>query len=123
MKILDTKTGNEEKSAGVKSFNNKKGELMTFDEAVQKVSNIAAKFNSFKIGKTGQNLDDRFDSNYKETYSEIRLICRSKNKGDIDNWEEKLIERFKSDPKNDNEIIGGGDMGDSDEYYIYVVVK
>lgn len=100
---------------------------MTQDEAIQKIKDISDKHSSFKIGKTGQELSDRFDSEYKEDYDKIIPICSSPKKEIIDQWEEELITYFQNDDdyidKCDNDAIGQGDMRQSKKYRIYIVVK
>lgn len=100
---------------------------MKQDEVIQKIKDIADKYTNFKIGKTGQKLSDRFDSEYKEDYDKIVPICPSSNKEIIDQWEEDLITYFQNDDnyvdKCDNDAIGQGDMGQSEKYRIYIVVK
>ena len=100
---------------------------MTKQEATQKIREIADKYSHFKIGKTGQGLSDRFDSEYKEEYEKIIPICHASDSSIIDQWEKDLIAHFQKDGdykgKCDNDAIGGGDMDESDTYRIYVVVK
>ena len=100
---------------------------MTQDEAIQRIKNISDEHSGFKIGKTGQELSDRFDSEYKEDYDEIIPIVFSSKKNIIDQCEEELITYFKNDKdyldKCDNDAIGQGDMGQSKKYRIYIVVK
>ena len=81
----------------------------------------------FKIGKTGQDLDARFDSVYRDQYDSIRSLMSSPDNIFIDHLEEWLItslleiEEYSS--RCDNEQRGGGDMETSDIYHLYIVIK
>jgi len=96
-------------------------------DAAQKIHAIAANCSHFKIGKTGQNLSDRFNSEYKDAYDRIEAIHKSTLKAEVDELEVYLIDHFQKHDKYasecDNKDKGGGEMADSDTYYIYVVVK
>jgi hypothetical protein len=98
---------------------------MTKDEAMSKIRTIADQYTSFKIGKTGQELEDRFGIEYQEDYDKIHSVCRSEDKALVDRWEKDLIAHFQNDPiyagKCDNDAVGGGEMADSNVYRIYVV--
>lgn len=75
----------------------------------------------FKIGKTGQTVEVRFNEEYAEIYNDYEIIGTSSNKDFIDDFETYMIERFINLPNCDNEQIGGGEMADSDEYIVYLV--
>jgi len=96
-------------------------------DAVQKIQTIAKSCSHFKIGKTGQALADRFDSEYKETYDRIEPIYRSSQKSEVDELEAYLIEYFQALDKYvgqcDNKAVGGGEIDSSSTYYVYVVAK
>lgn len=82
---------------------------------------------NFKIGKTGQKLEDRFKE-YKNEYDDIIEVYSSSEKAWVDNLEEMLITYFQKEKnyssKCDNKQGGGGnDMGISGKYYIYIVRK
>ena len=100
---------------------------MTKDEAIARIEGLADGYSRFKIGKTGQTIEDRFNSEYADEYDGIHPICNSTNKALIDQWEIDLIEHFQEAPgyagKCDNDAVGGGDMGVSTTYRIYVVGK
>ena len=78
-------------------------------------------YTNFKIGKTGQTKEERFNSTYSNDYELIRVLGSSELKSVIDSCEELLIERFRDHPKCDNDQVGGGDMGESNSYKVYVV--
>ena len=96
-------------------------------DATQKIHAIAANCSHFKIGKTGQNLSDRFNSKYKDAYDRIEAIHKSTLKAEVDELEAYLIDHFQAHDKYasecDNKEKGGEEMGNSGTYYIYVVVK
>ncbi len=98
------------------------------NETIKKIKNIIANYSRFKIGKTGQNLNDRFKSEYKNDYDEIIEVFKSSNKNEVDSLEVYLINYIKNmkeySSKCDNERLGSGEMGTkSKAYYVYVVVK
>ncbi len=97
-------------------------------DAVSKIKSITESCSHFKIGKTGQALDDRFDREYCEIYDRIEPIYSSQLKSVVDELEVFLIVFFKAsaeyDQKCDNKAVGGGEMDSrSNTYYVYVVVK
>lgn len=100
---------------------------MTEEEVVTMVEAIGQRVKRFKIGKTGQALEERFDSEYSELYDNIRQICASDDKKAIDDLERRLIVYFttRSPSRNkcDNDQEGGGEMGKAEKYLIYVVYK
>ena len=83
--------------------------------------------NHFKIGKTGQTIDDRFNkSTYKDDYKGIIPLHTSEDPDEISQLEADLIEEFKSNSKYDsicdNERTTDKDeMKDSDSYALYMV--
>lgn len=63
------------------------------DLAKERIRKIASKCDRFKIGETGQTLEQRFsDPEYSSNYDTISSIYKSQDKTLIDNLEEKLIE-------------------------------
>ena len=100
---------------------------MKKEEAIKMIEGLADDNSHFKIGKTGQELPDRFDSEYKDDYDKINPICRSEKASLIDKWGKDLIAHFQADDdykdKCDNDAVGGGEMDESDTYRLYVVVK
>lgn len=96
-------------------------------DSIKKIEKVVGTCSSFKIGKTGQSLQDRFDSEYKDQYDRIVEVYCSSNESEISALERWLIEYFqtleKYSSKCDNKASGGGDMDYSSKYYIYVVVK
>ena len=79
------------------------------------------KFTNFKIGKTGQSIQERYNEEYSSDYSHFEEIGYSDNSENIDKFEEYLIERFMHLKNCDNEQVGGGEMTKSDKYLVYLV--
>jgi len=100
---------------------------MTQADAIERIEGLAADNSRFKIGKTGQELSDRFDSEYKHDYDKIIGICHSSKARLIDKWEKDLIAHFQADAdykgKCDNDTVGGGEMDEAETYRLYVAVK
>ena len=92
-------------------------------DSCNNIKNSIDACSSFKIGKTGQKLEDRFKE-YENEYDNIEEIYSSSNKTLIDDLEKWLITYFQEySPGCDNEQNGGGDMDISDMYRIYIVIK
>lgn len=96
------------------------------NNAITTIKDYANKFSHFKIGKTGQKLSDRFDSEYKAEYNSIICIYNNTNSDIIDKLEKVLINHFQNndDYKHmcDNDAVGGGNMDESAMYQVYIVV-
>ncbi|MCJ7729790.1 MAG: hypothetical protein MUO27_07945 [Sedimentisphaerales bacterium] len=96
-------------------------------DAAQKIHAIAAHCSHFKIGKTGQNLSDIFNSEYKDAYDRIEAIHKTTLKAEVDELEAYLIDHFQAHDKYasecDNKDRGGGEIENSGTYCVYVVVK
>lgn len=95
---------------------------ITFEQVAQLVEGKIVNCKKFKIGKTGQAISDRYRQDYEEEYTSIEAIAQDTRKDVIDNLEKFLIDRFMKHPKNKNEQSGGGDMGQSSIYYIYLAM-
>ena len=82
----------------------------------------------FKIGKTGQPIDDRFDnSDYPKHFDRITEVFRG-DKKEVDDMESYLIDYYKNNPKCVNGKDGGASNNDPMKpnakiYYVYVVWK
>lgn len=81
----------------------------------------SSKYSKFKIGKTGQEIRERFQTEYQDEYDDIRSLALSEDSALIDCLEKFLIAYFQNDPKCQNHQIGGGEMAQSKVYRIYVV--
>ena len=101
--------------------------VRTAMDADQKIHAIAANCSHFKIGKTGRNLSDVFNSEFKDAYDRIEAIHQTHLKAEADELESYLIDHFQSHDKYasecDNKDKDGQEMVDAGAYYIYVVVK
>jgi hypothetical protein len=96
--------------------------MVTLSDFIKGVIETITHATTFKIGKTGQTIDDRFRGDHESNYKSIKEIGGSNNKSFVDGMEVELIKYFKTNHKNcDNEQEGGGDMCQSERYLIYVV--
>ncbi|QIA08800.1 hypothetical protein [Draconibacterium halophilum] len=95
--------------------------MATFTEIKNQVEEKIKNIKSFKIGKTGQQMKDRFDNKYKDEYSNYEELGWSNERNVIDNAEEFLIKEFINNMKCKNEQIGSGEMKESKKYIIYIV--
>ena len=84
----------------------------------------------FKIGKTVQELNDRFNESYSREYDEIIELARSSDGAAIDNLEREMIAKYVSRYSRscDNTQIGGGpncadELPIGGTAYLYVVYK
>jgi hypothetical protein len=109
------------------SFNETYNDIKVKTDCINRIKKIVVRCSKFKIGKTGQDIHERFDAKYKDDYERIEAVYSSTSKTVIDDLEEWLIEYFqtleKYSRKCDNKAVGGGDMDFSDNYTLYVVVK
>lgn len=94
---------------------------MTKEEVKAKIDNKIKSATKFKIGKTGQSVDERFRQNYIGKFLYREEICYHENSAKIDELEEYLIEQFQDDQRCKNEQVGGGEMTKSNKYIIYLV--
>ena len=82
----------------------------------------------FKIGKTGEKLEDRKNQpDYKDEYDHIDEVYQTSSKDEASAMEAYLIDEFehleKSQNKKDGDHSLNDEMADSDTYYVYVVWK
>lgn len=94
--------------------------------AVVKIETIETVCNHFKIGKTGQIPEDRFDSNYANYYDSIMVVYSSNNPDDVSQMEADLIDYYEGHPKCDNIKDGDESINDqmtskNGQYITYVV--
>jgi hypothetical protein len=95
--------------------------MATFKELADKLEPRLKAMTNFKIGKTGQTLQERYEQEYSEEYSYSEIIGSSTSSKTIDDFEIFLINQF-ADLKNcDNEQLGGGEMTKSDKYIVYLM--
>ncbi|SHJ03352.1 hypothetical protein [Flavobacterium terrae] len=95
--------------------------MATFEELGNKLEEFIKSISNFKIGKTGQSIEDRFNDKYYDDYAEYYVVGSAKESKVIDNFEKYLIDRFMNHENCDNEQIGGGEMTESDNYIVYVM--
>lgn len=94
--------------------------------AWSQVREIAAHCGAFKIGKTGEELETRFNQDdYRDKYAHIKGLTSSKDSRFIDEMEVYLIEKAKMFPNCQN-IKEASSLHDSmvenaDVYYVYIV--
>lgn len=92
----------------------------------KKVDAIILKCSSFKIGKTGDTLDDRLN-NYDEAYNHIDSVF-SGGELEVDDMESYLIDKYIDDPKCDNKKDGSASNNDimaedAEMYQVYIAWK
>lgn len=95
--------------------------MATFEELGDKYDLKLRTLSNFKIGKTGQTIEERYNEEYSDTYDYYEVIGSSENKSTIDNFEKYMIDRFSNLPKCNNDQIGGGEMVKSNKYIVYLV--
>lgn len=94
--------------------------------AQKKVDEIINNCSSFKIGKTGDALDNRLN-NYNGDYDYIKMVFAGE-KLKVDNMESYLIDKYLVNPKCDNKKDGLASSNDTmaknaDMYQVYIVWK
>ena len=97
--------------------------MATFDELGDKYESQLKKLSNFKIGKTGQTVEERYNEEYSDTYDYYEIIGSPDNETTINNFEKYMIERFKDLSNCDNDQIGGGEMIKSNKYIVYLMFK
>lgn len=95
--------------------------------ARQEVVAVEMVCQSYKIGKTGQSVDDRYiNSDYPDNYNHIKPIF-SGSKQDASEMESYLIDcckdHYKCDNRKDGEASYNDEMADAEVYHVYVVWK
>lgn len=91
------------------------------------INDIAKVCKHFKLGKTGETIQDRGNQPDYQDYDNIQSLVASNSSALISTLEKKYINMFKDYPKNDNDKDGRQSlfdkMADSEEYHLYVVWK
>jgi len=95
--------------------------MATFIELADKLEPRLKLMTSFKIGKTGQTLKDRYDQGYSDKYKFSEVIGSSALSKTIDSFEIYLINRFGGLSNCDNDQAGGGEMTNSEKYIVYIM--
>jgi hypothetical protein len=89
-------------------------------DITDKIEVISALCSNFKIGKTGQEKEERASQQIDYEYFDV--LETSQNQERIESLESFMINRFGNNPKCDNEIGGSaGKMKKSDVYILYIV--
>lgn len=95
--------------------------------AISKVRDIANTCSNFKIGKTGETLEERkTQPDYKDAYKYIKEVYSSTTPHLADDVEAELIRKFIFHPKCDNIKDGFASHSDpmcpdAEKYFVYVV--
>lgn len=95
--------------------------MATFKELGDKLEIKLKTISNFKIGKTGQSIEERYNQEYSDIYASYEEIVSSLTPEIIDNFEKYLIERFQNIANCDNEQSGGGKMAKSNRYIVYLM--
>ena len=93
---------------------------------VPAIENIAKDGCYFKIGKTGQTVEERFKSDDYNTYDRFSTLHSSGDQSEVDELEKTLIEHFRSstyEEQCENKVSDNHDMKESGEYHVYVVYR
>ena len=97
----------------------------TEKEIEEAIENIAKSSNNFKVGKTGETIQERGNQQDYQAYDNIQSLFSSNSSAVISTLEKTFINRFKDYPNNDNDKDGRRSlfdkMTDSDTYQLYVV--
>ena len=99
----------------------------TESEIEDYISEIAKDCEHFKVGKTGESIQDRGNQPDYQDYLNIQSLFVSNSSAIISALEKKYITIFKDYPNNDNDKDGRQSlfdkMANSDEYHLYIVWK
>ena len=96
--------------------------------AVRKIEEILPSCRNFKIGKTGEPVEDRWNQpDYRDAYKHKKVVYSSKHRKNVDEMEAYLINKYRHHLSNcDNEKGGNESINDemvqnAPKYYVYVV--
>ena len=95
--------------------------MSTCEELANTLEPKLKAYTNFKIGKTGQKIPERFNQEYSRDYQFYEVIESSPKAEIVDSCEKDLIEHFFEFPNCDNDQIGGGEMTESEWYFVYIV--
>lgn len=99
----------------------------TDKEIEDSINVIAQGCKHFKVGKTGETIQDRGNQPDYQEYDNIQSLFASNSSALISTLEKEYINMFNDHPKNDNDKDGKQSlfdkMADSEEYHLYVVWK
>ena len=89
------------------------------------IEEIANSCKTFKVGKTGETIQDRGNQQDYQAYDNIQSLFTSNSSALISTLEKTFINKFKDYSNNDNDKDGRQSlfdkMADSDSYHLYVV--
>lgn len=102
--------------------------VLKLNQAKGKTEEVIKDCKSFKIGKTGQDLIERFRSGYEDKYKRIKQLASSSNPEVVSYIEAELIQLYKDHDRCDNERDGLASFNDemrtgATEYHVYIVWK
>lgn len=94
--------------------------------AWSRVREIAVQSSSFKIGKTGEDLNTRFNQeDYRDKYAHIKSVFSSKNSEFVDETEVSLIRKAKMfancQNKKETSSLHDSMAENADMYHVYIV--
>ena len=105
----------------------KKIQCETDREVIDVIDTIAARCSHFKVGKTGESIQDRGNQPDYQDYDYIQSLFSNSSKSLVSELESLFINKFKKYRNNDNDKDGAqsinDQMKDSGEYHLYVVWK
>lgn len=78
-------------------------------------------YTNFKIGKTEQPIEERYNQVYSQLYSAYAIVGSADNRQAINHFESYMIKRFVNFPNCDNTQIDSSKMRSSKHYIVYVV--
>lgn len=91
------------------------------------INEVVEKCSHFKIGKTGETIQDRGNQPDYQEYDLIQSLFSSPSEDLISILEKRFIDMFIDHSKNDNDKTGeqsvNDEMAKSDEYHLYIVWK
>lgn len=96
-----------------------------YEEVVSSINAIANSCVSFKIGKTGETIEDRGNQKDYQEYEYIQSLFSNGSSELVSHLEESFINKYIDHPKNDNKKDGDQSLNDnmtaSKKYHLYVV--
>lgn len=95
--------------------------MATFEQLASELESEIHTFSSFKIGKTGHNIVDRYNKVYANTYDNYKVIAYSKNLNTIEEFEMYLIQLFNTLSGCKNEHIEDIETIDTEYYILYLM--
>lgn len=94
---------------------------MIEEEVIIEIERISKHSSRFKIVKEKQSLETKLKHDYLENNATVEGICRTGNKDIINNTYSQIINHFIDNERCLNEINDDLEIGDSEEYAIFLV--